>query len=187
MELMQAIMERRSVRKFTDYHVTDDELKELFDAARWAPSWANTQVWEFVVVRDRDVIEKVAATYSEFNPAVKCSRSASVLVVFCAKTGVSGSKGDGEATKFSNWFMFDCGMAVQNFCLKAHEMGLGTVVVGLMDHDACGKVLGLPKGYEVVVSVPVGRPAVEGRKGPPRKNLAECTHLDRFGDSFVKA
>lgn len=187
MELMQAIMERRSVRKFTDYHVTDDELKELLDTARWAPSWANTQVWEFVVVRDRDVIEKVTATYSEYNPARKCSMSTSALVVFCAKTGVSGSKGDGEATKFSNWFMFDCGMAVQNFCLKAHEMGLGTVVVGLMDHEACRKILGLPEGYEVVVSVPVGRSAVEGKKGPPRKSLAECTHLDRFGDSFMKA
>lgn len=185
MELTQAIMERRSVRKFSDYVVTDDELKELLDAARWAPSWANTQVWEFIVVRNREMIEKVTATYAEFNPAVKCSKTASVLVVFCAKTGVSGSKGDGEATKFSNWFMFDVGMAVQNFCLKAHEMGLGTVVVGLMDHNACWKVLSLPDGYEVVVSVPVGRPAVEGRKGPPRKSIAECSHLDRFGGTFV--
>ncbi|HPV42751.1 MAG TPA: nitroreductase family protein, partial [Spirochaetota bacterium] len=49
MELKEAILKRRSIRKFTDYQVTDAEIDELLEAARWAPSWANTQVWEFVV------------------------------------------------------------------------------------------------------------------------------------------
>jgi nitroreductase len=185
MELTEAIRKRRSVRKFTDYSVTDDEITELLEAARWAPSWANTQVWEFIVVRDKGLIEKVAETYAEKNPAYKCTLAASVLIVACAKTGISGTKGDGEATKFTNWFMFDVGMAVQNISLRAHELGLGTVVVGLMDQDACRKVLSVPEGYEVVVVLPVGQPAVSAKEGPPRKEQKEFVHLNTFGNLFT--
>ena len=58
MELQEAILKRRSVRKFTEEIVTDDELRQIFEAVRWSPSWANTQVWEFIVVRDKDLIKK---------------------------------------------------------------------------------------------------------------------------------
>ena len=184
MELDEAITGRRSVRKYSDYIVTDEEIRELIEAARWAPSWANTQVWEFIVVRDRELIEKVTATYVEKNPATKGSLGASALVVACAKTGVSGCYDGKDLTKLPSWFMFDLGMAVQNLCLKAHALGLGTVVVGLMDHEACRRLLSLPEGYEVVAVLPVGRPAVPARSGPPRKELSEFLHLNRFGQAF---
>ncbi len=185
MELTEAIRRRRSVRKFTDYAVTDDEITELLEAARWAPSWANTQAWEFIVVREKALIEKVAETYAEKNPAYKCTLAASVLIVVCAKTGISGTVGERDATKFTNWFMFDVGMAVQNISLRAHELGLGTVVVGLMDQDACRTVLSVPEQYEVVVVLPVGQPAVTAKEGPPRKELKEFVHLNTFGNTFT--
>jgi nitroreductase len=184
MELTKAIVERRSVRKFTDYYVSDDEIKELVEAARWAPSWGNTQVWEFVVVRASDLIRKITGTYGKVNPAIQCSLSASALIIGCAKTGVSGIKGGKESTKFSNWFMFDLGMAVQNLSLRAHELGLGTVIVGLMDHDACKDMIELPEGYEAVVSIPVGRPAAGGSRVAIRKNLENFVHRDRFKQPF---
>jgi len=183
MELMEAITNRRSVRKFTDYYVTDEEIGEILNAARLAQSWANTQGWEFIVVRDRDLIKKVTEIYSRGNPATKCSMSASVLIIACAKTGVSGTKGSGDETKFSEWFMFDLGVAVQNLCLRVHELGLGTVVVGLIDHDACRQILAVPEGYEVVAVLPVGKP-VAVKNGPPRKSLDECVYLDKFGNSL---
>ncbi len=181
MEVLEAIRKRRSIRRFTDYYVTDDEIRELLEAARWAPSWANTQVWEFVVVRDKAQIEKIAACYPELNPAVKCTKNASALIALCARKNVSGCYDGKNTTKFSEWFMFDLGLAAQNICLRAHDMGLGTVVVGLLDHDRCGKALELPDDYDVAVVIPVGRPAVAGKDGPPRKELAACTHLNSFG------
>ena len=185
MELQEAILERRSVRKFSEYYVTDEEIKAILEAARWAPSWANTQVWEFIVIRDRDLIKQVTGAYGENNPATKCSLAASVLIIGCAKTGASGYKKGGKATKFSDWFMFDLGMAVQNLCLKAHELGLGTVVVGLMDQDICKKILSVPDEYELVVSIPVGRPAETVKKGAtPRKDLKDFVYENRFGDPF---
>ena len=181
MELQEAIQKRRSVRKFTDSFVTDEELKKIFEAVRCSPSWANTQAWEFVVLRDRDTIGQVVATYSEKNPATKCSLVASALIVVCGKTGVSGCYGGVEVTKHTSWYMFDLGIATQTLCLTAYEMGLGTVVVGLMDHDACKKVISLPQGYEVAAVIPIGRPAVEPKDGPPRRPVSEMVHLDMFG------
>lgn len=187
MELQEAILKRRSIRRFTDDAVTDEELQQIFEAVRWSPSWGNTQIWEFVVVRDKALIQEVTATYmmdKGKNPATTCSLAASALIVVCAKTGVSGCYGGKESTKYSNWFMFDLGIATQTLCLKAHEMGLGTVVVGLMDHDACKKLIALPDVYEAVAVIPIGRPAVEPKGGPPRKTVSDMVHLDTFGNTM---
>jgi len=181
MELQEAIIKRRSVRKFSQDAITKDQLRQIFEAVRWSPSWSNTQAWEFVVVRDKELIQRVTATYSEKNPATKGSLAASALIVVCAKTGVSGCYSGKQVTKHANWYMFDLGIATQTLCLKAHELGLGTVVVGLMDHDACKKLIGLPDGYEVAAVIPIGRPAVDPKEGPARKAVSDMVHLDAFG------
>ena len=186
MELHEAILKRRSIRRFSDYYVTDDELNDILEAARWAPSWANTQSWEFIVVRNRKLIEDITATYSEGNPATKCSNSASALIVGCSKKNVSGYKKGEKRTKYPDWFMFDLGMAVQNISLKAHDMGLGSVVVGLLDHDACKKILEVPDDFEVVVVVPLGKPVLEVKDGTPRKELNSFVYLDKYGTPMMK-
>ena len=117
---------------------------------------------------------------SEKNPATKCSLAASALIVACAKTGISGCYGGEEVTAIHNWYMFDLGIAVQTLCLKAHELGLGTVVVGLMDHEACKKILAVPEGRKVVAVIPIGRPATEPKEGPPRKSISEMVFLNNL-------
>jgi len=181
MELKEAVFTRRSVRRFTDDSVSDDAVREMLEAARYAPSWANVQPWEFIVVRDRTVIEKVTGTYADMNPARKCSLACNALIVACGKTGLSGYKEGTPVTRFESWHMFDLGLAVQNLCLRAHDLGYGTVVVGLMNHDECGRILSVPDGYDVVVAIPVGKPAVSGKEGPPRRPQTEFVHLDAFG------
>ncbi len=184
MQLQEAILGRRSVRKFTDHVVTDEELTQILQAARWAPSWANTQTWEFVVVRDRQLMDQIVETYSGTNPARKCSLSASAMIVGCAQKGIAGCRDGKDRTKFNNWFMFDLGCAVENLSLRAHDMGLGTVMVGSMDHDACGDLLNLPADREVVVVLPIGKPMDPNKQGPTRKELKEFVHLNQFGKEF---
>jgi nitroreductase len=178
MELQEAIIKRRSVRKFTEEIVTDEEFRQIFEAVRWSPSWANTQTWKFIIVRDKNLIEKVTGTYCEKNPATKCSLSASALIVACAKTGISGCYGGKDVTAINNWEVFDLGMAVQTLCLKAHELGLGTVVVGFIDHEACKKILAVPDDYRVIAVIPIGRPASSPKEGPPRKSVSEIVYLN---------
>ncbi len=186
MELQEAISKRRSIRKFTDYYVTDSEINTLIEAAIMAPSWANTQVWSFIIVRDKHIIERIAETYPETNPARKCSLAATAMIAVCAQKGVSGCRQGHEITTLHNWLMFDTGLAVQNICLKAHEIGLGTVIVGLFDHDKCKDVLSLPEDQEVVVILPVGKPVEGEKKATPRKPVNQITYIDKFGELYIK-
>jgi nitroreductase len=75
--------------------------------------------------------------------------------------------------------MFDLGLATQNLCLTAHELGLGTVIVGLLDHDKAKSVLHVPDTHEVVVLIPLGYPA-KSPSAPKRKEISEFTHYETF-------
>ena len=178
MNLFDAIRGRRSIRKYKPDPVDDATLERLVDAARRAPSWANTQCVRYVIVRDRTTKEKLVATMSERNPARDAAAEAPVLVAFVAQLNVSGCK-KGEPVDDKAWHMFDTGMAMQNFCLMAHAEGLGTVVCGAFDYRAAGDVLKVPDGYQVVAFTPLGYPEGEA-KAPPRKEIAELTSRESF-------
>lgn len=182
MELHDAIMTRRSVRKFTDHYVTDEEINKMLEAAQWAPSWSNTQCWEFIVIRDRELITKIVETYTETNPARKCSAAASVLIAFCGKSDLPGFKEGGKTTKFDSWYMFDLGIAVENMMLTAHNLGLGSVVVGSMDHKKCAELLNVTPPYELLGILPVGKPVEFKKEGPKRREISEFTHKEKFGN-----
>ncbi|BEQ15749.1 nitroreductase family protein [Desulfoferula mesophila] len=179
MELMQAIRERRSIRKFDDRPVSDEVVARLMEAVMFSPSWANTQCWELVQVKDPARREGLQHTLSKGNPATKAIVSAPALFVICARLEASGYYNGKVTTKFGDWFMFDLGIACQSLCLAAFDQGLGTVVVGLFDHDAAGKVINLPSGYEVVAMIPAGYPAQEV-KAPKRRPPEEFLRVDGF-------
>lgn len=178
-ELMTAIKERRSIRNYTDREVPDDLLNQVLEAVRWAPSWANTQCWEIVVARDPEIKRKLQDTLSKPNPSTRAVVEAPVVLVLCGKTRSSGYYKDQETTKFGDWILFDLGIAMQTLCLAAHDLGLGTVVIGLFDHAKVMEILGLPEGYEVVAMTPLGFPA-RGTSAPKRREIAEFTHYDAF-------
>ena len=181
MELYDAIMTRRSVRKFTDYYVTDEEINKILESAQWAPSWSNTQCWEFIIVRDNELNVKIAQTYSETNPARKCTETASVVIAICGKSDLPGFAGGSKLTKFDSWYMFDLGLAVQNMQLTAHDLGLGSVVVGLLDHKKCSELLDVKAPYELAALLPIGKPVEFKKIGPKRREIAEFTHREKFG------
>jgi nitroreductase len=104
---------------------------------------------------------------------------APVVFALCGKLNTSGYYKGEVTTKFGDWFMFDLGIAAQSLCLVAHDLGLGTVIVGLLDHEKTRHVLGVPQGYEVVALIPVGYPAKES-PAPRRREIGEFTHRDRF-------
>ena len=179
-EFMEVVRQRRSVRKYEDRPVPEELLATVLEAVKWAPSWANTQCWEIVVITDRGVKEALQATLPpKGNPALKAIIEAPVLLAVCGRKNSSGFYKDLVTTKFGDWFMFDLGIATQNVCLAAQSLGLGTVVVGLFDHDRAAEALQVPAGYEVVVLVPLGYPAKRS-SAPSRRGIAEFVHRDRF-------
>lgn len=178
MDLFTAIKERRSIRHYKDDPIPDELMDRLLEAVRWSPSWTNTQPWEVIVVKN--VQQKVALQGTlPKNPASKAMVEAPVVFALCAQTGKSGLKKGENTTKFGDWFMYDLGLANQNLCLAAHALGLGTVIVGLFDHDKARKILAVPEGYEVVTMVPTGYPESPS-KTPKRREITEFLHHERF-------
>ena len=178
-ELMQVLKGRRSIRNYQDQALPEEVLNLILEAVQWSPSWANTQCWEVVVVKDPEIKRRLQETLSPGNPATRAMVEAPAVLVLCGKQGVSGFYKGQVTTKFGDWFMFDLGLATQSLCLAAWNLGLGTVVVGLFDHNRAAAVLGVPEGYELVAMLPLGYPAKQPA-APKRREIGEFTHLEKF-------
>lgn len=178
MEVLEAIKTRRSIRKYKATPVDGKTIELVLEAARWAPSWANTQCWRFVVVRDSNMKLELANTLVD-NPATDAIRNAPVVIVACAELGKSGCYDGVPATDKGDWYMFDVALAMQNLVLTAHSLGLGTVHVGHFDAKRVATILEVPQGFCVVEMTPLGYPD-QVRDPRPRKELAEIVFYDKY-------
>lgn len=183
METMNCIKTRRSIRHFTDQEIPEDLVNELLEAVRWAPSWANTQCWEVIVVKEQAIKEQIAGLMPDKNPAVKAIKAAPLVMVMCAIKGQSGYKKGELLTNKGDWSMFDLGIACQNLCLAAHELGLGTVHVGTLDHAGLDQLMKLPPNIEAIEVIPVGYPTRDSAV-TPRKELNQFVHLNQYGQAY---
>jgi nitroreductase len=179
MDLMEAIKGRRSIRKYKPDPVSEEAIQKIIEAVRWSPSWANTQCWEVILVKDPLMKSELANTLTPTNPARSSMAEAPLVVVLCGKKGTSGFKKGEAATVKGDWLMFDTGIAMQNLCLAAHALGLGTVIVGLFDHRKAEEILGVPQDVEVVAMTPLGHPAAQG-SAPKRKEVSEFVFSDKY-------
>lgn len=180
MEVFEAIKTRRSIRHYKSEAIAEEKLNAVLEAARWAPSWANTQCWRFIVVRNNDTKAKLADALTSWNPAHEAIKEAPIVIVACAEMGKSGFFQDAPITDKGDWCMFDVALAMQNLALAAHSLGLGTVHVGAFDAQKVAQLLNVPQGVAVVEVLPLGYPAREGRT-PGRKELSELVFRENYG------
>jgi nitroreductase len=181
MDFMKVIQERRSIRKYKDTPVPNEIIREVLEAARRSPSWANTQVWRFIVVKDQSVKERLQDTLRPTNPARQAMVDAPIVVCIAAQRGRSGFSRGEAATDKGDWFMFDCGIAMEHIVLAAWNFGLGTVHVGLFDAKKADEILQIPEGYNIVEMTPLGY-FDETPGQTPRKPLEEIAFLNTFGE-----
>jgi len=185
MDIIDLIKSRRSVRKLKPDPVPDEVLMKLLEAARWAPSWANTQCWEFIVVKDPKIKAELSETLvPPRNPAKNVVANAPVVIAALGRKGVSGFYRGSAVTSKGDWLMFDVALAVQNLVLEAHALGLGTVIVGAFDFEKASKILKLPSDVELVALIPVGYPD-ETPQAPPRKKLSDMVYRDVYGNRMI--
>lgn len=161
MNTTECIKTRRSVRRYTDEQITKDEIRELIDVARMAPSWKNTQTIRYMVVQDRDIISKIATDCMldfEFNQ--KTMSQCNTVVLVNQINGRCGYEKDGSFStdKKDGWEMFDAGIAAQTFCLAAHEKGIGSCIMGVFDGGKIADLVNLPEGQTVAAVITIGRP-----------------------------
>ena len=174
MELKTCIETRRSVRRFKDEPVSRETLEELVRLASYAPSWKNTQTvrWAAVSGEKKDRFAREAVMDFAGNRAI--IDSCPVLLVQTCVRGRSGFERDGSysTAKGDRWEMFDAGAAAQTMCLAAHDMGLGTVIMGIFEPAKAAEILELPEERSVSALIALGWPDQEPAM-PRRKSVEE--------------
>lgn len=173
MEFTQLIEERRSIRAFdASRRVTEEEVKELVYAAIQAPSWKNSQTARYYAVLSEENIAKLSAEcLPEFNAA---SSKGAALVVTTFVSNRSGFERDGSPTNEcgNGWGYYDLGLHNENFVLKARDMGLDTLIMGIRDADKLRGMLSIPQEETIVAVIAVGKAAAAPAK-PKRKEPAD--------------
>ena len=172
-ELLDLIRSRRSVLRFEKGEVSDEQVEAILEAGRWAPSYINSQPWEFIVVRDDalraragDILKRVTISWQGFSQA-------SVLVVIAV-----------DMVSDPHHYREDGAAAAQNMSLMAHGLGLATFWAGMHgDAEARGTpedelrtLLAGPRRLGIVAAIPVGIPAYTPES--TRKPLSEIHHRD---------
>jgi len=194
-DLLKTIRMRRSVRVYKSGKVADQQLETILEAARWAPSGANTQPWEFVVTRDREKMKKVRRIYSEEWKRRKLEDpihykglkkdyvgDVSVLVLVCGDPRTMGvyltTRQPGDREKL---FQASVANAVEHLMLMAASMSLGTVWVSVREEVQADlrKLFNVPEPLRLLWVVPIGHPRVFP-KARPRRELSAFVHREGY-------
>ncbi|MCX5993758.1 MAG: nitroreductase family protein [Chloroflexi bacterium] len=163
MDTIEAIMTRRSIRKYTANRVPAEVVEQLLRAGMAAPSAANEQPWHFVVITERKILIQVPT----FHAHAHMLKEAALAILVCNDSDLELSKGRG---------VLDCSAATQNILLAAHDMGLGAVWVGIFPVEermnGMRKLLNMPTRIMPISLVSIGytdeRPHMEDRFKPER-------------------
>ena len=174
MDAQQCILTRRSVRQFADRPVSRELLEKVVSLASYAPSWKNTQISRYIAIEDPATRETIASEYclpGANNPTI--IRACPLLVAQTFVKARSGYERDGSFTtdREAGWQYYDCGIAAQTFCLAAHELGLGTVIMGIFDRKRLQAYLEVPEDQELMALIAVGWPGGAELTAPKRKDV----------------
>lgn len=144
MELSDAIRKRRSVRKYNDIPVSDDEISEMIEAAICAPSACNYQLWKFIVINDMSIIHRIQQKGGAY--FLRDVRQAIVVVY------------DNQSDNLEYMdYIESASAAIQNMILKATELDIGTCWVNnLPNKRVMRRLLKIPKWYDPIAMVTMG-------------------------------
>lgn len=161
MDLLKAIVERRSVRSFQADPVPEDTLRRLVEAGIWAPSGGNAQTWCFIILTDGVSIRRLKM----LSPGLLGNPPA--VIVICQDIAEAERKGAKLGKEVLS--LMDSAMAAQNIMLAAYAEGLGTCIVRSFHPGGVQKLLRLPDYIEPQALISVGVPASVHK--PPKRNF----------------
>jgi len=178
MDTKDAILGRRSIRRYSDQEVPLDLVGEILELAKHAPSSGNLQNWKFVIVTKRDVKEKLAEACLEQYWMVE----APIHIVVCNDY----DKVKEHYGKMGRMFSIqNCAAVSYAIMLAAHEKGLGSCWVGGFDPDAVQRELGIPDNMDPEIIIPIGY-SNDKKADSIREDLHYLTFVDSWGNREKK-
>ena len=171
--VLKSIKERRTIFRFKSASINNEQLNIVLEAGRWAPSWANTQPWRFIVINDKEIKEKICSNVTTISSLG--IKDAPICIAICV-----------NPKEDSFHFIEDGAAATQNMALAAHSMGLGTTWIGifsLLDNKKSAerkikKILKIPDQWRLISLLPLGIPKFNETKS--RKDLASMVDMNSF-------
>jgi len=161
METFDTIMQRRSIRKYKKDSIPEDDLKKILECGRQAPSAGNRQPWQFIIVRDPELKQKVASA---------CSGQMWMADADVILAGV-GIPNQSRGSSGRLWYPVDVAIAMQNMILAATDLGYGTCWIGAFDEEKVKELLDVSEKDAVVALTPIGVP--DQKPGPKHRKPAE--------------
>lgn len=178
MNFDDVVAKRRSIRTYdANKKVNKEQILELIKCAQQAPSWKNSQTARYYAVFDADKLAEVRQCLALQNQIV--TKDVNVLLVTTYVKNRSGFTREGmpENELGNGWGCYDLGLQNALLCLKATDMGLDTVILGLRDGEALRKALNIPETEDVGAVIVVGYRAVADVPAPKRKEPTEILTL----------
>lgn len=169
MNFIELADRRYSVRSYRGDPVGDEVLLQILTAANLAPTAANRQAFQLIVIHTKDKEADLARIYGR-----TWFTEAPLVICICGLTTEAWVRGDGK-----NYCDVDAAIVFDHLTLAATDAGLGTCWVGAFDPDAAREVLGLPDNVEPIAFTPLGYPA-DQRKPKTRKSLDELVRYERW-------
>ncbi|TFF90717.1 MAG: nitroreductase [Promethearchaeota archaeon] len=171
MEFYEVIKKRRSYRFYTEKKPEKDQIKRVLDAARLAPTWANMQGVEYVVVQNLETVKKI---WEAIGQKKKFAEAPMFIVGIIPESG-SGTNLNGE-----KYYGVDFGICFEHLILAATAEGLATCWIGWFDEEKIKNILEIPKKYRVMGLTPLGYPTKQKGEIHDRKALEKIVHYEKF-------
>lgn len=170
--VLDVIKKRRSVRHFNSIKIPEEYMKEILEAARWAPSGANAQPWRFIVVENRLSLEAMAkfCHYKSFKS--RHVSEAGAVVVICADIGAG-----------SPTYTLDSAIAGTNMTLMAASLGIGSCWIGAFEEDNLKNMLHIPGSLKVIALIAFGY-EIGKASIPPRLALSSIVQYETYDPKF---
>ena len=170
MEFLEVLNNRRSIRQYENCEVSSDTIKILIESAQKAPSWKNSQVSRYYAVNTPEKLADIKEFLPEFNQ--NNTLNAGAYIISTVENGKSGFTKDGEFSSHlkDGFQFFDNGLQVENLCLSAQNLGLGTLIMGLYDEEKIREYFNIPNSQIIVCVISIGKPAINPTM-PTRKNV----------------
>ena len=172
MEAMEAILSRRSIRRYTPDPLPEEAIRRVLEAGMAAPSAGDERPWHFVVITDKEMLAAIPG----FHSLARFVPNAAAAILVCADVALS---------KYppADWWVQDCSAATQNILLAAHAAGLGAVWLGVHPEkvriDGFRALCRLPESIVPFSLVSLGFPAA--RKEREHRFDPARIHWERWG------
>ena len=161
----EVIAQRWSPRAFDSHYVmTEDSVKSLFEAARWAPSCYGDQPWQFVLFKKEDATAWTSALNCLSVNNQNWAMDASILIVVCANKNFNHNK------EPNRWAHYDTGAASENICLQATSIGLSAHQMGGFDQVKIRNLSNIPIEFDILACMVVGKNLDESKLSKVQKD-----------------